>query len=353
MNVCIVTVYNSENSGSHYQALALKQIIERQGHTVYFLRRCGRNISHKRLRTLKVSAAAIKRGHFKWAIDCLSIYNSFEKRLCTYPTIDMNEIDKIDAIVIGSDTLWDLESPHFRDNKKIYSGLAFPNKPCITYAVSIANTPEIAIVEDSVMREGISKLYAVSVRDDATRSVVHAIRGDSPSIVIDPTLLLDAEDYAQYEEPISERNYILIYSFGTLTEREKQQIIEYKKEQGLRIVSFGEYLSWADRNVPINPALFLSYFHHASCVVTNTFHGTVFSIIYRKPFYSFAFHSQKVKALLNSFGLQDRLPKENNDIKAMLKETPNYNLTYQIIANNRSSSLAYIKNNLLNISLNE
>ena len=55
------------------------------------------------------------------------IYQSFEKRLCTYPIVEMKEIDKIDAIVIGSDTLWDLESPHFRERKRIYSGLAFPN----------------------------------------------------------------------------------------------------------------------------------------------------------------------------------------------------------------------------------
>ena len=319
MNICIITVYNSENCGSHYQALALKTILERQGHIVSFLRRDGKSISHRKGRTLKVAAAALKRGQIRWAFDCLSIYQSFEKRLCTYPIIEMKEIiNKVDAIVIGSDTLWDLESPHFRKMKRIYTGLAFPEKQSITYAVSIANTPKNVILEDPVMREGIIKLFDVSVRDEATRSIVQDIRGVDPLIVVDPTLLLDADEYAQYEGKIPDRNHILIYSFGKLSEEEKQQIIQLKEEQGSKIVSFGKYLPWADRNVPINPASFLSYFRYASCVVTNTFHGTVFSIIYRKPFYSFAFHSQKVKDLLNTYGLQERLPHYSKKLRIMM-----------------------------------
>ena len=353
MRICIITVYNSENCGSHYQALALKTILERQGHMVSFLKRDGKSISHRRGRTLKVAAAALKRGHIRWAFDCLSIYQSFEKRLCTYPIVEMKEIDKIDAIVIGSDTLWDLESPHFRERKRIYSGLAFPNKKSITYAVSIANTPKNVILEDPVMREGIIKLFDVSVRDEATRSIVQAIRGDSPLIVVDPTLLLDADEYAQYEGEIPDRNHILIYSFGKLSEEEKQQIITLKEEQGSKIVAFGEYLPWADRNVPINPESFLSYFRYASCVVTNTFHGTVFSIIYRKPFYSFAFHSQKVKDILNTYGLQERLPQKNNDVRALLKKAPDYDSVYQLINESRASSIAFINRCLSAISLEE
>ncbi len=353
MNICIVTVYNSENCGSHYQALALKTILERQGHTVSFLKREGKGVSHSRGRTLMVAAAALKRGHIRWAMDCLSIYKSFEKRLSGYPIIELEEINKMDAIIIGSDTLWDLESPHFRDNKQVYTGLAFPGRPSVTYAVSIANTPPKVVLEDPVMREGIAQLYDVSVRDEATRSVVQTIRGESPLIVVDPTLLLDAENYAQYEGDIPDRNHILIYSFGVLSEDEIKQILKFKEEQGLKIVSFGEFLPWADRNVPINPANFLSYFRYASCVITNTFHGTAFSIIYRKPFYSFAYQSQKVKDLLNTYGLHDRLPRKNSNISELLNKAPNYDLTYQIIHKNRASSMAYINKNLSSINLNK
>ena len=55
MNICIVTVYNSENCGSHYQALALKTILERQGHTVSFLKREEKSSSHRMSRTLMVA----------------------------------------------------------------------------------------------------------------------------------------------------------------------------------------------------------------------------------------------------------------------------------------------------------
>ena len=353
MNICIVTVYNSENCGSHYQALALKTILERQGHTVSFLKREEKSSSHRMSRTLMVAAGTLRRGHIRFAMDCLSIYHSFEKKLNDFPIVEFEEINKMDAIVIGSDTLWNLESPYFRGKKQIYTGLAFPGKPSIAYAVSIANTPPKDILEDPVMREGIAKLYDVSVRDEATRSVVQTIRKASPKIVVDPTLLIDADDYTQYEGDIPDRNYILIYSFGVLSEDEIKQILKFKEEQGLKIVSYGDFLPWADRNVPINPANFLSYFRYASCVITNTFHGTVFSIIYRKPFYSFAFQSQKVRDLLNTYGLQDRLPQKNSNISELLSKTPNYDLTYQIIHKNRVSSMAYINKNLASISLNK
>ena len=353
MNICIITVYNSENCGSHYQALALKTILERQGHNVFFLKREDKCISHRKRRTLKVVGAALKQGHIRWAFDCLNIYQSFEKRLRTYPIIALNQMDKIDAIVIGSDTLWNLENPHFRERKDIYTGLAFPDKPCLTYAVSIANTQENILIKDLVMCEGIKKLYKVSVRDEATRAVVQTIRGESPIIVDDPTLLLDADEYRKYEGNIPDRNYILIYRFGTIPEEEKQQILAFKVERGLKIVSYGEYLAWADQNIPVNPASFLSYFRYASYVVTNTFHGTAFSIIYRKPFYSFAYNSLKVKSLLNTYGLQNQLPQKDNSVRSILTNTPDYDSIYKIIYQNRTSSLTYLKDSISSLSLKE
>ena len=87
---------------------------------------------------------------------------------------------------------------------------------------------------------------------------------------------------------LSQKAYVLIYAYhGFMNSKQEVNAIKsFAKKNGLRIISCGYYHSWCDENVNADPKEFLEMFIHASYIITDTFHGTVFSIINKKRFVS-------------------------------------------------------------------
>ena len=344
MKICIVTVYNSENCGSFLQANALRLFLEKQGHDVRFLwRKKPKGLCFHLYESIKKVAKI----HFWEAVAEWRKYSVFTKSSKLFQTVKLQEIENnIDCVVIGSDTVWNFESSYFFAEKDIFLGRVFHGIKTITYAASIANTPYEMILRDNTIRDSILALKAISVRDEYTKVVVDQITSQDTPVVVDPTLLLDASEYAQMEAPGSERDFILVYYFGKMPIMLQREILRLKEKKAKKLVSFGEYHSWADINVVYDPAQFLYFFHHASIVLTNTFHGTVFSVIYQKQFVDFGTDSNKIVDFLERTGLSGTLCYDSARIESILSKNIDYVSVQKKINLFRQKSIEYLSMHL-------
>lgn len=344
MNICIVTVYNSENCGSYFQAYALYKTLEDQGHNVVFLKRDAHETSHSKILTILNSIKILTRGRFSGAFNNIRKYYAFEKATKVFKIVENcpDALKGIDCFVIGSDTLWNFESKYFYKRSAIYTGLELPAKRKITYAVSIANTPIKVLTGNNSIVKGIKQLDDISVRDENTAKAVKEISDITPTQVLDPTFLLDELSYKEMEGRIDESDYILIYAFGKISPEMEEQLLKASVILECKIVSYGEYRKWADVNTIYDPTTFLSYFRNAGYVVTNTYHGTVFSIIYNKNFVCYGQEKNKVRDLVELLKLTGQFIRPNESILDKLKQTPDYENANKILAERKHASIKYL-----------
>ena len=343
MNISIITVYNNVNSGSFLQALALKKILEIAGHTVTFLKRKSNNgIKYCLVTSLK----KLLKLRFLEVSHLWKAYFSFKVARTNFPVIPVNKVGTIDCFAIGSDTLWNFGVERFEKEKKRYLGLLFPEKRSVSYATSIANTKYEVLLNDNVIVNGLNKLGAISVRDAYTKEIVDKITGKESTLVLDPTLLLSREEFAKLEAKCSDSEYILIYMFERLNKEMEEKITELRQKTGKKIVSFGGHRAFADINISNDPFKFLYYFNHADMIITNTFHGTIFSIINRKPFADFGGHKKKVTELLDMLDLSSQLCETPDDIEKILNQKIDYDKVEEKLSVMREQSKDYLFNAL-------
>ena len=116
-----------------------------------------------------------------------------------------------------------------------------------------------------------------------------------------------------------------MYAYGSRikSSEEIDAIQKYARDKGLKIVAMGGSQPWCDLYIPVSPLRLLDYFHYADAVVTDTFHGTIFSVINQKPFAVILRNTNenKLRGLLEDLALEDR---EVRDMEALTKvlDTP-------------------------------
>ena len=172
MKLCIVTVYNSVNSGSFWQAKILGQILEKMGHEVFYLERKGGSTTLKY--KIKSLLGTIKRRNFKDLINKSKEFYEFDKVTNKFKVIANNENDlkKIDCFILGSDTIWNIDSKYFAQNYKRYFGGLFSDKKVISYAASTGNTTLETIKKYDDIPDMLNKMKYISVRDEDTYTFI-------------------------------------------------------------------------------------------------------------------------------------------------------------------------------------
>ena len=300
LDCLIVTLCKSPNYGAYLQAFALKEVLTRFGYNVSFLDIYDKENNKKRYRFL-----------FRhWRKNPLSIifnirklfaFRRAEKRLTI---VARDRIRQYPVAFIGSDEVWSVTNGTFSSAPEFF-GLNLPNIKKFSYAPSVGNSGMEDMGNYPELLYGLNKLDLLSVRDDESyRIATRVTRREDVSVVLDPTFLYDFSDYE--EEFNVNVPYLLVYTYGFSDEIVKE-VKNYAKRKKLEVVSVGFYNSWADMNIPCNPFEFLSVVKSAECIVTDTFHGSVFAIKYRKDFVSYGFHKKKVIYLLESLGLSENL----------------------------------------------
>ncbi len=227
-----------------------------------------------------------------------------------YKTLDAlrKNPPKYDAYVSGSDQLWNPELMDGAFDPAYFLDFGAGDIRKITYAVSLKES--YTNDEKKVMKKLCENLDAVSIREEnATADEV--LNGDY-TVCIDPTLLFGMEDY---EEVISEKTedkpYIFVYGFQTSDEI-IEAVNKISQELGVRVINGSPdriNIKGVEKVYNYGPDEFLSYIKNAEVVITNSFHGTAFSLIFKKKFVTIS-HTTRGKRmieLLGKLGLSDRI----------------------------------------------
>jgi len=315
----IVTLCKSPNFGAYLQAFALKEVLSGYGYQVSFLDIYDEANETKRLQFLF-------RG---WKRKPLSILFNLRKLLAFRKAeerlniVSRGDLSEFRVAFIGSDEVWSVTNGTFNSAPEFF-GLNLGSLLKFSYAPSVGNSGVEDMAQHPEYMEGLHKLDKLSVRDSESFEVAtNAARRDDVTLVLDPTFL---HDFSLNEEKsdIGSR-YLLVYTYG-FSEKVIEEVKVYAKKERLMILSVGFYHSWADKNISCSPFEFLSVVKSAECVVTDTFHGSIFAIKYRKNFVSYGRHKKKVKYLLESLGLVDSLVDPGYLVGGRLIETDYSNI---------------------------
>lgn len=334
MKIGVVTVYNSCNCGSFLQAYAMLKVLEDAGNDVVFLKR-------KTYRTNKFSSClwlATKRllkGRFKRAYLMMEEYFIYKKLAKIFSVTD--DFDDCNLAVIGSDTIWNLKNFDFANNWKRYWGVGYDCKK-ITYGASIGETEPEVFYKRPEFKTAINDFAGVLVRDDVTYEMAKNLLDEEEKLkkVLDPTMLLPVERYDEISKKCKEKDFILIYAFEPIPQKQMEEIKAFAKENNKRIVTFGT-------DVPLDPIEMVTYYKQADYVITDTFHGNVFSILYNKKFISLDREKSKVTSLINEFGLSDRLVSLDGSLSNLFDKEIDYEKVNQILEEKREFSLKNLK----------
>lgn len=228
-----------------------------------------------------------------------------------------------DVYMVGSDQVW---NPNASSSIEPYF-LTFAPHSALT--VSYASSFGVSKIENNSIANriklGLSSIKTISVRESSGVNLVKELTGHTAQLVCDPTLLLNKSEWTMFMKPVSNmpQRYVLIYQLSEsdaivkLATRigKQEQIPVYrickrafkvKKDKGVvNILNAG-------------PSEFLSLITNASFIITNSFHGTAFSINFDVPFYTVVSAKKKnnnrMESLLDYVGLGKRIVKDDVDI---------------------------------------
>lgn len=290
MNIGILTVYDSSNFGSFLQAYAMMTHLKKMGHNVNFIKWNKKNqIVHDILKRAIITRRVSIRNVYN-AIDKIKYYKS---DIGLLPVIDQG--GQLDLIIIGSDTLWDIRRKYF--SNPMFYGKIDENVPCISYAVSCAESKEADFIKKMYLTNNIRNLDKILVRDKHTQNVIKDVLDLQSDIVCDPTILVN-DVFWNNEEKEDVKRAILVYTY-TMPKNVSEIIKKYAAEHKLKLISIGLFQPWCDEHINCSALDFPAYLKSAKLVVTNTFHGTLFSLLTGAHVVSFV-NGNKLKELLES-----------------------------------------------------
>ena len=214
----------------------------------------------------------------------------------------------------------------------------------VSFMISIEQLEQFGVQKE--IGDRLAHFDAISVRDENSARIVTELCGTAPVQNIDPVLLYEFPEVDEIEVP--HREYIIVYAYaGRIKNDEAQAIRDFAAKYGKKILSLGFYQPFCDEYVQATPLEVLAYVKHADYIVTDTFHGTVFSIKYQKHFATIIRDSNnnKLTGLLNTFQLSDHCVSSMCDLERILNLQPGSSVTAMVAAE-RAKARKYLLENV-------
>lgn len=286
MKVGVLTFHDVINAGAFLQAYASITLLRRLGHTpeiIDYTTPLHRYSPSEHLRQMGWRALIRPR---QWS-DTRATHAAFAKcRASHFPMSKRYETrhdiskDHYDAVVVGSDIVWDFRLHHL-GNDPVYFGAGLNTPRLTAFAASCGTVRPEDPIPDYV-RQGLSSFDSISVRDRNTQSMVIHAGYPEPTMVGDPTFA-----FADEPKPTTNRtDEILAYIIpGICTRPFIESVLEFSRRAQLPIRAVVYRVPWAHTNdVLCTPFEWWTRIANARYFVTNTFHGTIFAAIQRARF---------------------------------------------------------------------
>lgn len=262
---------------------------------------------------------------------------------------DIGELKNLnyDTYICGSDQIWNTE--HSGGIKSGYFlDFAPSSSKKIAYAASKGN-PKIADEEKEAFKSLLSEFYAIGAREQGLVTSLKEIGLKDAQLVLDPTLLLKKDDWSKIAICRDYKDYILVYKIKDHSEL-YECARKVSRETGYKIIEISyNRTEGADDIIQLQdcgPREFLGLFSNASYVVTNSFHGTCFSIIFNKKFLSVPYLGlqDRMESLLQLLDLEDRKVKDLENIN--LNKDIDYDKVNELLNIEREKSIKFLRENL-------
>jgi hypothetical protein len=358
MKVGILTFPDSISYGAVLQMYALQTAVERLGHEAEVIHYHNAYMkAEKHIRkgqgTLRF---VLQRAVRRWVHRPLyAAFTAFERQnVRLHPARAFSDRASLmrfgsayDAVVCGSDQVW---NPGITDTDSSYF-LDF----CGDHTRRVAYAPSFGVEElpsdvAQTIRPHLAAFDALSVREEAGRRLVQQVAERDAAVVVDPTLLLTAEDWMALERPhpAAVGEYIVYFTVRR-SDALFARCVAWAESHGMKMLVVGGNRRTADRNrhplityVPdIGPQEWLYLMHHARYVVTNSFHGTAFSVIFEKDFFVEypARTASRLQQVVEGLGFDSRVVREG---EPMTEAAAPYDGVAAALNGMRQESLAYL-----------
>ena len=365
--VGIMSMQRIANYGSFLQAYALKQLMEEVGCNVEFVDyHVGAPVitenadsKNKVVRKIEKGLETFQyRAPLAHKLSFIRYKQSFAQKYMPLLGItdEMNYNPTVDCLVIGSDEVFNC----IQKNSNVgYSPELFGKnnhaKKLITYAASFGNTTLIKLEKYKKANEVgalLKKFDAISVRDTNSGTIVEQLTGKEPVYNLDPVLTYDYMNCCDKIPRVqTNEKYLILYAYaGRISNDEADWIAAYAKKKNLNVYAIGGIQKCADRFVYCSPFEVLAYFRNAEEVITDTFHGSIFSVITHRPFATLIRKSvgnsygneEKLSDLLNRLGLTERMTTKVEETEHINQQPIDYEKVDDVLQKQREIAKAYL-----------
>lgn len=260
------------------------------------------------------------------------------------------------AFLVGSDQLWRTDSVEHG----YYTLEWVPDHiRKIAYSTSIG-VKEVPWFQVEKNKRFMNRFDHIALREQSACDLVYKLTGRKVPVVLDPTLLFTGDQWLeiQQKEPLTNGKYIFCYLLGD-NPSQREFIKRVKKKTGYKIVALqqlDDYIpsdeGFADEAPYVGPREFLNYIRNAEYVFTDSFHCSVFSILYKKNFFTFSRFAEGAKQstntridnLLHITGLEDRRMTNDKTIEEVVNFKRNFDGVDEKLKALRKSSMDYLYN---------
>lgn len=333
MKTLTVTFFDNSNYGANFQMYALNRTIRQMGHENIVLDFAGHNETMKKKHTIfkspKVFIRNIVLAYYykirkKEVRDRIQSFRDFKKNNIEftrrYTSMDdlRNDPPRVDCMITGSDQVWNMTTNPPMIPSRF---LDFGNKNAIrfAFAASIENM-QYTEQQKEYAKMALASFKGITLREESACRFIESITGFSAQHLMDPVFLLDNNKWLSIaKKPRITGPYILCYQ--VLRNSEMQSVVNtLKKQTGLPTVAICNMpFRWIKTDYSfydVSPEEFLGLYNDAAYIVTTSFHGTAFGVVFNKPTYTLCrnISSNRIEDLMNFVGLSDFVVKSGDSV---------------------------------------
>lgn len=358
----ILTLPGNFNYGNRLQNYALQTVLEKRNYQVETL-----DISFSRKSNAKKILAAFIRCCLSPSLLKLLFhkreYNSdsfsdmsklktpkimkftenFIKTRYIFSNNELNDVvSQFDFFITGSDQVWNQSS--ISDSTYFLDFAPFDKR--YSYAASFAKA-KILNADRRYYKKNINNMKKISVREDQGRKIVNELTDRDAEVHVDPTMLLTSKEWRELalQEDLKwlpEKKFVLVYTLRGMDDEKKRELKEFIRKKDYEVISvMGNSIE--ENSQILTVIQFIQAIDNAEFVLTDSFHGTVFSIIFESPFQVLESETGKTNSrldtLLEKFNLERNSSKQNNTFYELLET--NFANSKKILVKEKEKSKDY------------
>lgn len=354
-----ITFHGVTNYGALFQAYALRRVIEEKGYECEIIdyqnttmkeqyksfSKRDLNIKHPKQTLKKILLSPYQKKRNRAFKEFREEYLCLSKE--SYDENHLPDANMYDAIIAGSDQIWNFSC----NGNDVHYLLDFAQETscrCYSYAASLS-TSKFTEEQIGIYKKLLSNFNQISVREQSSSDMLNKILDKPVETSVDPTLLLSSQEWRELASDVKHENYVLVFLM-THSKDILEDAFKFASERNKKIIYVNLYEPFIDKKYnslfTVEPKEWLGLILNADYVITNSFHGTVFSILFNKQFSTCLIEdsgkNERLYQLLNITGLQSRLKTVYNT--PFTEEEIDYDIVHEKLEFKRKESHAYLDN---------